>query len=36
MPQFVYYFNGLPLTGWVFKIHDFFCMVLIKNDVVNS
>ncbi len=24
MPQFVYYFNGLPLTGWVFKIHDFF------------
>ena len=24
MPKFVYYFNGSPLTGRVFKIHDFF------------
>ena len=24
MPQFVYYFNGSPLTGRVFKIHNIF------------
>ena len=24
MPQFVYYFNGSPLTGRVFKIHNNF------------
>ena len=24
IPQFVYYFNGSPLTGRVFKIYEFF------------
>ena len=24
MPQFMYYFNGSPLTGRVFKIYDIF------------